>query len=70
MRVVVTVRSRFILIKVDQWKERGSRVRLDMEKENSYVEELLNIHFEKEKMHYLSNMLTKYSSKKIPLTPG
>lgn len=42
-------------------------MRLDMEKGNSYVEELLNIHFEKEKMHYLSNTLTKYSSS---LTPG
>lgn len=45
-------------------------MRLDMEKGNSNVEELLNIHFEKEKTHYLSNMLTKYSSKKRPLTPG
>lgn len=45
-------------------------MRLDMEKGKSYVEKLLNIHFEKEKMHYLSNTLTKYSSKKIPLTPG
>lgn len=68
--MVVTAWSEFILIKVDQWKERGSRMSLDMEKGKSYVEKLLNIHFEKEKMHYLSNTLTKYSSKKIPLTPG
>lgn len=68
--MVVTAWSEFILIKADQWKEGSSRMRLDMEKGNSNVEELLNIHFEKEKTHYLSNMLTKYSSKKRPLTPG